>query len=270
MAGMGLGYAALAARNPRLIYCSVTLCGQTGPLASKPGHDPVALAVAGALARVGENPDAPCFPGLPVADLLAGSNAVIGILAALQMRARTGLGQHVDIAMSDSSMALVAPQLARAGPEGLPPRGTRRADIGLWRCADGRYLVTTDMEPRYWRLFCETLGVAHFASRQHDIAARPAIAATLAGLFATQPAAAWLATLEAAGTQVAMVLEPEEAFAHPHNVARGMALTAKGTAVRLLGCPIHLSRVPEATAMQAGAADSGRASVLAEIAAATS
>ncbi|RYY34909.1 MAG: CoA transferase, partial [Sphingomonadales bacterium] len=101
MASMGYGWPEMAALNPRLIYCSVTLCGQTGPYARKPGHDPVALAIAGALSRMGEDPDRPAFPGVPVADLLSGSNAVIGILAAVIARSSTGKGQQVDIAMSD-------------------------------------------------------------------------------------------------------------------------------------------------------------------------
>ena len=268
MTRMGLGYDVLSARNPRLIYCSVSLCGQTGPLSAKPGHDPVALAVAGALARIGEDPGAPHFPGVPVADLLAGSNAVIGVLAALLARAASGLGQQVDIAMSDSAMALVASQLARS-PDGLlPPRGSRRADSGLWRCADGRFLVTTDMEPRYWKLFCETMGFPDFAVLQHDVAARPAIAAVLAALFAARPAADWLAVLEQAGTQVALVLEPREAFSHPHNIARGMAVTADGPdgePVQLLGCPIHLSRSSGTAPLAASAADADRDAILSEI-----
>ena len=268
MARMGLGYDVLSARNPRLIYCSVSLCGQTGPLSAKPGHDPIALAVAGALARIGEDPDAPQFPGVPIADLLAGSNAVIGVLAALLARAASGLGQQVDIAMSDSAMALVASQLARS-PDGiLAPRGARRADSGLWRCADGRFLVTTDMEPRYWKLFCETMGFPEFAALQHDVAARPAIAAALAAVFATRPAADWLAVLEQAGTQVALVLAPHEAFAHPHNIARGMALMAEtpgGQPVQVLGCPIHLSGSPGIAALPAAAADADRDAILSEI-----
>ncbi len=270
MAKMGLGYDALSARNPRLIYGSVSLCGQTGPLSDKPGHDPIALAVAGVLGRIGEDPGAPQFPGIPLADMLAGSNAVVGIMAALLSRAHDGLGQHVDIAMSDSAMALVAPGLARAAGGPLPPRGTRRADTGLWRCADGRFLVTTDMEPRYWQLFCVTLGFPQFAALQHDVSARPAIAGALATLFATRPAADWLAVLEQAGTQVALVQDPEEAFAHPHNIARGMAGQVPGpdgVPVWQLGCPVHLSGSPPRERPLAGPADGDRQAILAELSA---
>ncbi|MEG3179596.1 CaiB/BaiF CoA transferase family protein [Sphingomonas sp. LT1P40] len=248
MASMGYGYAELAAVNPRLIYCSVTLCGQTGPYARKPGHDPVALAVAGALSRMGEDPDRPAFPGVPVADLLSGSNAVIGILAAVIARATTGKGQQVDIAMSDSSLALIANVLSR-NPDlsKAPPKGMHRADSGIWAGADGLYLVTTDMEPRYWRIFVETIGLPDLADRQMDKANWPAMKARIAEIMATRPRAEWLAILEAAGTQFAPVLTIAEALDDPHNHARNMVLDLPapgGGTVRQLGCPINLSDTP--------------------------
>jgi len=143
LASMGYGYEAMAAINPRLIYCSVTLCGQTGPYRDKPGHDPIALAVAGALSRIGEDPAKPGFAGVPVADLLSGSNAVIGILSALIARGRTGRGQMVDIAMSDASMALIASAVSR-NPDlsKVPPRG---------RCARARSAPRGCRSPRSLR-----------------------------------------------------------------------------------------------------------------------
>ena len=260
MASMGYGWPEMAALNPRLIYCSVTLCGQTGPYARKPGHDPVALAVAGALSRMGEDPERPAFPGVPVADLLSGSNAVIGILAAVIARATTGKGQQVDIAMSDSSLALIAnvlsrnPDLAKA-----PPKGMHRADSGIWRCADGEWLVTTDMEPRYWRIFVETIGLPELADRQMDKANWPAMKARIADVMATKPRAEWLDILDTAGTQFAPILTIAEALDDPHNRARGMILDLPapgGGTVRHTGTPIHLSdtpAVPPAAARPAGA-----------------
>lgn len=250
MASMGYGWPEMAALNSRLIYCSVTLCGQTGPYALKPGHDPVALAVAGALSRMGEDPDRPAFPGVPVADLLSGSNAVIGILAAVIARAGTGKGQQVDIAMSDSSLALIAnvlsrnPDLAKA-----PPKGMHRADSGIWRCADGEWLVTTDMEPRYWRIFVETIGLPDLADKQMDKANWPAMKDRIAQVIATRPRAQWLDILDAAGTQFAPILTVAQALDDPHNIARGMILDVPapgGGTVRHTGTPIHLSDTPAA------------------------
>jgi crotonobetainyl-CoA:carnitine CoA-transferase CaiB-like acyl-CoA transferase len=242
MASMGFGPDAMAAVNPALIYCSVSLCGQTGPYASKPGHDPVALAIAGALSRIGEDPDRPVFPGVPVADLMTGSNAVIAILAALLGRGADGGGRHLDIAMSDSAMPLVGGILARAeNPAALPPRGMHRADSGIWKTADGQLLVTTDMEPRYWQRFCAAIGLDDLAARQMDRDAWPEMKTRIAAAMATRTRAEWLEIFAAADTQFASILEPVEALADPHNVARGMVREIPGPAGTLtqIGCPVR-------------------------------
>ena len=269
MASMGYGWPEMAALNPRLIYCSVTLCGQTGPYARKPGHDPVALAISGALSRMGEDPDRPAFPGVPVADLLSGSNAVIGILAAVIARATTGKGQQVDIAMSDSSLALVANVLSR-NPDlsAAPPKGMHRADSGIWRCADEQYLVTTDMEPRYWRLFVEAIGLPELADRQMDRAGWPAMKARIGAVMATRPRAEWLDLLEAAGTQFAPVLTIAEALDDPHNQARGMVVDVPapgGGTVRHTGSPIRLSDTPAIAPHAAHPAGADTRAVLASL-----
>jgi crotonobetainyl-CoA:carnitine CoA-transferase CaiB-like acyl-CoA transferase len=248
MAGMGLSYDDAAALNPRLVYCSVTLCGQTGPYRDKPGHDPIALAISGALSRVGENAAAPQFPGLPIADLMTGSNAVIGVLAALHARQASGRGQHVDIAMSDTAMALIATTVAR-NPDlsRLAPRDRRRVDTGLWRCADGRWICTTDMEPRYWARFCEAVGRPDFIPLQLDADRRAEMIAELEAVFLTRTSRVWLDVFEGARTQAAPVLEVAEALADPHNVARGMApkhRTEDGVEVQHIGSPIKLSETP--------------------------
>jgi len=133
MDGMGYGYEEMAALNPRLIYCSVSFAGQTGPLAGQAGHDPAALALAGALSRLNGLPR-PNLPGLQVADVLAGCHATIGMMAALQAREKTGRGQHVDVAMSDASMPLLMVTLGRTDDlASLPPpmaRGIRRGACG--------------------------------------------------------------------------------------------------------------------------------------------
>ncbi|MEO9131236.1 MAG: CoA transferase [Sphingomonas sp.] len=247
LASMGYGPDAMAAINPGLIYCSVTLCGQTGPYRDKPGHDPIALAVAGALSRVGEDPDKPGFAGVPVADLLSGSNAVIGILSALIARGTTGRGQQVDIAMSDAAMALIASAVSR-NPDlsKVPPRGRHRADIGIYETADHRFLVATDMEPRYWQRFCVAVGRPDYAPLQNDASRRTEIRAELERIFATRPLAEWLEILAEADTQFAPVSSIEEALVDPHNIARGMAIDVPvaGGTIRQIGSPIRLSDTP--------------------------
>jgi len=265
---MGWGYDVVAAINPRLIYCSVTLCGQTGPYRDKPGHDPIALAISGAGSRIGEDPARPGSAGVPVADLLTGSNAVIGILAALQARSQTGAGQQVDIAMSDSAMALIAPIVSR-NPDlsKAPPRGRHRADSGVYETADGRFLWVTDMEPRYWRAFCDAMDFPDFADRQNDRDARDQIIAAIAAKFLTRPLAHWLDLLEKAGTQYAAVNSVAEALDDPHNRARGMAIEVRvaGGSVRHIGSPIHLSATPPVAPRPARVAGSDTDDILKEL-----
>ncbi|MFC7703800.1 CaiB/BaiF CoA transferase family protein [Plastorhodobacter daqingensis] len=246
--GLGLGAAALRGQNPRLVYASLTLCGQTGPYRDKPGHDPVALAIAGVLSRVGENPDVPSFPGVPVADVVTGAHAAFAVLAALRARDHSGQGQHLDVAMSDCAMSLLVNVLSRhPDPATAPPRGTRRADMGLWRTSDGQFLCTTDMEPRYWRRFCAAVGRPDFVPLQNEIAARPRIRAELEAIFASRTLAEWETTLGTAGTQFAPVHDIPAALADPHNRARGMVLDLPGSdgrPRRQLGPPVRLDDQP--------------------------
>ncbi|MFD2647127.1 CaiB/BaiF CoA transferase family protein [Devosia albogilva] len=245
---IGLGYDALRAVKPDLIYTSITLCGQTGPYRDKPGHDPIALAIAGVLSRTGENPEEPSFPGIPAADVVTGTHAAFATLAALHERSRTASGRHVDVAMSDCSMSLLVNVLSRyPDTSRIPPRGTRRADLGLWRTRDGKFICTTDMEPRYWRAFCEAVGRPDFIESQNDIARRPEIRAALEELFASRGRAEWLDVLGAAGTQFAPVLEVGEALDNEHNRARGMVIEtgAADAPLRQLGQPVRLQGTTE-------------------------
>lgn len=268
MERMGWGYDAVAAINPRLIYCSVTLCGQTGPYRDKPGHDPIALAISGAGSRIGEDPAKPGSAGVPVADLLTGSNAVIGVLAALQARNRTNAGQQVDIAMSDSAMALIAPIVSR-NPDlsKAPARGRQRADCGIYQTADGRFLSVTDMEPRYWRAFCEAVDFPDFADHQNDTVQRDAMIAAITAKVLTRPLDHWLDVLGRAGTQFAPVNSVAEALDDPHNRARGMTIEVAidNGSVRHIGSPIHLSATPPVVPRPARIAGSDNDNILKEL-----
>jgi crotonobetainyl-CoA:carnitine CoA-transferase CaiB-like acyl-CoA transferase len=245
LAELGLGYDALRTLNPALIYASLTLCGQTGPYRDKPGHDPIALSIAGVQSRIGENPDAPSFAGIPAADVITGSHAAFAIVTALHQRRETGQGRHIDVAMTDCAMSLLVNVLSRhADLDTVPPRGVRRADIGLWRTRDGKFICTTDMEPRYWAIFCETVGRPDFIPLQNDVARRPEIRAELEAVFAARDRDEWLRVLEAAGTQFAPVNDIGEALADPHIQARGMAIKtvrADGSTGQQIGQPVRLT-----------------------------
>lgn len=269
LAGLGLGYEALRQANPGLVYCSLTLCGQTGPYRDKPGHDPIALSLAGVTSRIGEDLDTPGFAGIPVADVVTGTQAAFAILAALHARDRDGEGQMVDVAMSDCSMTLLINVLSRHPDlRSVPPRGVRRADTGIWRTADGKFICTTDMEPRYWQRFCETVGKPDFIPLQNESSERPAIRAALDEIFAAKTQREWLEVLGAAGTQFAPVYDISEALADPHNQARGMVCDvpiSTGETTRQLGTPTKLSRTPAEVRHAAHSPGADTAAVLSEL-----
>lgn len=268
MAAMGLGYEAVSAINPRIVYCSVSFAGQTGPLAGKAGHDPGALALAGALSRLNGTPT-PTLPGVQVADVLAGAHATAAVFAALLGRERSGRGEHIDIAMSDASLPLVMVALARAAdPASLAAAdGSFHPKGGVWECADGQYLCTTDMEPAYWRRFCEAI-------QRHDLLAlreQPGewsrLGDEIAATMRTRPRQEWLNILSAAETQATPVLSPAEALSSDLMVARGMVWsidTADGP-VTQIGTPFQLRSASAATPHVGTLAGSDTDAVLAQL-----
>lgn len=269
MAAMGFGAEAMAALNPRLVYLSVSFAGQTGPLAGKAGHDPLALALAGTLSRLNGLPT-PSLPGLQVADVLAGAHATIAMLLALQGRERSGQGSHVDVAMSDAAMPLLLVGMGRHDDPGeLPPLGQWHPKGGVWLCGDGQYLCTTDMEPAYWQRFCTAVGRPDFAPLQHEPAEHPRIHAELAALFLTRSRDEWFALLSAADTQAMPVFSPAEALAHPHNRARGMVvevpLAGHEQPLVQLGLPFALSGHDPVPPRPAGPAGEDNAAILREL-----
>lgn len=158
---LGMGYDAARAVNPRIIYISVTGFGQTGPYAHLAGHDLNYVALAGVLGLTGSSPgEPPVVPGVQLADIAGGSyGCVMGTLAALFARDRTGEGQHVDVSMADAVMPLLATAYAlHAG--GLPTdRGTLPLsgglpNYGVYQCRDGRYVALGTLEPKFWQKFC--------------------------------------------------------------------------------------------------------------------
>jgi crotonobetainyl-CoA:carnitine CoA-transferase CaiB-like acyl-CoA transferase len=269
MAGMGYGYAAMAVLNPRLVYLSVSFAGQTGPLAGRAGHDPLALALAGTLSRL-NGLATPSLPGLQVADVLTGAHATIALLLALQARSRSGRGEHVDVAMSDASLPLLLVSMGRHDDLAeLPEPGSWQPKGGVWECADGGFLCTTDMEPAYWRRFCAAIGKPELADRQHDTAAHPAMQAGIAAVLRTKPRDEWYALLSGAETQVMPVYRPAEALGHPHNRARGMVvevpLAGQDRPLTQLALPFTFSDTAAVPPRAAGPAGADNLAILAEL-----
>ena len=268
MEKMGLGYAEMAKLNPRLIYCSVTLAGQDGPLAARAGHDPIALSLSGALSRLNGQP-VPTLPGVQLADVLAGAHAALGIFTALQARERTGRGQHVDAAMSDACMPLVAITMARNEDLSAlpPPDGKWHPKGGVWLCGDGGYICTTDMEPRYWARFCDVMGRPDFAAIQNDASRHAEMRGALEAIFLTRPRDEWAALFADADTQAMPVYSVGEAADHPHNRARGAVvdLPHGDETLRHVGTPFRLSDTPPVPGAVHGVPGADSDAILAEL-----
>jgi alpha-methylacyl-CoA racemase len=232
MARLGLGYDVLAAINPRLVYCSVTGYGQTGPDRERPGHDINYCADAGVADQMG-NADGPALSNVPIADLMGGAlGAAVGILAALFDVARTGRGRHVDIAMADGALAHAVMPLAALATHGRTKRAGHDTLTGALACyatyrtADDRWLAVGALERKFWDALCDALERPDLKplhrSGNADVEAR--LRDELARLFATLPLTAWQARLRHAGGCASPVRTLEEALADPHFRERGMVV----------------------------------------------
>lgn len=231
---LGIGWDVLHARNPRLVLCSLTGYGQDGPLALAAGHDIDYLGMTGVLDQVRTRAGELAVPNLQVGDLLGGTlTALSALLVALLAAARTGVGAHVDAAMSDG---LLAHQFfAHAAVDGgAPPVAGRTLLSGgapcyrTYRCSDGRDIALGALELKFWRTFCDAAGLSHLRDRHWTLGEAPgsaeaeATAAAVEATIATRTRDEWAALLEPLDACVAPVLTPAEALAHPHHAARGI------------------------------------------------
>ncbi|WP_321163994.1 CaiB/BaiF CoA-transferase family protein [Sphingomonas sp. Root710] len=229
MERLGLGPEAVHARNPRLVYGRMTGWGQTGPLARAAGHDLNYIAVTGALAAMGTPGTPPPPPLNLVGDLGGGSTfLVMGILAALLERERSGLGQVVDAAIVDgvnSMMGMFA---------GLPQSGKLRVArehnvlagatpfYRCYECADGRYVSVGPLEPKFFAELLDRLGLpAELAAEQENEARWPEMVELFTKTFLTRPRDAWAERLEGSDVCFAPVIDLDEVPAHPHMADRG-------------------------------------------------
>jgi crotonobetainyl-CoA:carnitine CoA-transferase CaiB-like acyl-CoA transferase len=247
---LGLGYETLAAGNPRLVYCSVSLFGQTGPYRDHPGHDPLALGVSGLLHLNADPPaDVPRLLGSPVGDIGAGLHALSGVLLALRERDRSGLGQRVDISMTEAGLAFSMLASVQVLQGTTVPRLNRpNAISGIFETADGRHIVTTNLEPHHWANFCRSIGREDLVPLRHDRARRDALHRTVAEVLRSRTRDEWLAVFHGElESQAGPVNRIEEVFDDPQVVARGMVVDVadeQGRAGRQLAPTIRLGRTP--------------------------
>lgn len=249
MQRLGVGYEAVAVVNPRIVYCSISGFGQTGPLRDTPGHDLNYAALAGVADQIG-NGAGPALSNLPVADLLGGTmTAVAGILAALFDASRSGRGRHVDIAMADGVLAHAVLPLAGLHQHGQVPQTGHSAltgalaCYGFYRTADGRQLAVGALEAKFWHELCHTLERPDLAPlhRSGDPATEERLRAELAAIFGARPLAHWRSLFRDGAGCVTPVLRIDETLAHPHFRARRMSVAADDAAPPQLGCPIKMT-----------------------------
>lgn len=237
LARLGLGHDVLLATHPGLIVCAITGYGQDGPLASRAGHDLNYLARAGVLGFTGPADGPPQPPGMQVADVGGGLYGVIGVLAALHERARTGAGKVVDVAMSEAaaSFAIFGFGL-RAG--GLDPGRGRDVLMGgiapyrTYATRDGGAVALAALEPKFWMAFCAGVGIPAEMQALVPGPHQAALQEKLEALFASRTRDEWTAFGEAHDCCLEPVATPEEALAAPQVLARGL-VAREGDALHL-------------------------------------
>ena len=261
LAKYGLGYEELHAAYPRLIYCSITGFGQTGPYAPRPGYDSLIQAMGGVMSLTGEPDGLPQKVGVPVADLFAGLYGCIGILAALRHRDATGegsnTGQQIDIGMLDTHVAWLANQGMNYLATGENPArlGNQHPNIvpyQVFPTADGYIVLSIGNDPTFKR-FCEAFALTHlledarFATNAARVQNRQLVTDTLTPVMQTQPTNWWVAKLEALKIGCGPINRLSEVFADPHVVARGVVREmahGSGETVKVIANPVRLSETP--------------------------
>jgi crotonobetainyl-CoA:carnitine CoA-transferase CaiB-like acyl-CoA transferase len=231
---LGLGYEALRAENPALIYCALTGYGQTGPLRDRAGHDNNYLALSGALSYSGRREGGPPPLGIQVADVGGGAfGALVGLLAAVVQRGADGCGQYVDVSMFDLMVAWQAHLISHAlvagetpEPEGMALNGGRVYDY--YETRDGRWLSVGSLEPKFWEGFCAAISRPDLVAPglSIDPASQSWVKAEVRDAIAARPLDEWLEIFEPLDVCVEPALTVPEMLAHPQTVARGLVVDA--------------------------------------------
>ena len=253
---LGLDYAGLSKRNPGLIWCAISGFGQDGPDRDRPAYDMIVQALSGGMSLTGELGGPPVRSGIPLGDLSAGMYGVIGVLAALEERRRSGKGQLVEISMLDCQISMQTYQAAYYLHSGKNPgrQGRGHESIPTYRsftAADGTDVVVTANTEKMWRSLCATLDLANavddpqFATNKDRHKNREALWPILERAFEKRPAKEWVAALMEVGIPVAEVNSLDAALNDPQVRHRNMVLELEdgtGTRAGVVGNPVKLSR----------------------------
>jgi crotonobetainyl-CoA:carnitine CoA-transferase CaiB-like acyl-CoA transferase len=253
----GLGWETLRALNPRLVYCSITAFGPTGPLAQKPGMDLILQATGGLMGHTGEPDGPPIKSAPPVADISTGIYAALGITAALRARERTGVGQRVEVAMLDAVLSLYSDVAANVltGGERYGKFGSGHPDLVPYQAfpaKDGWFIVAC-LTNAFFKRLCAALGREdlladpRFATNDARVKHRAGIVPLLSEIFRTRDVEHWIALLEANDIPTCRVNRLEDILAHPQVAANGLVETrtdARRGKITTLGPPVKMSGTP--------------------------
>jgi crotonobetainyl-CoA:carnitine CoA-transferase CaiB-like acyl-CoA transferase len=252
LARYGLDSAALRAINPRLIYCSITGFGQTGPYAHRPGYDFIVQGMGGMMSITGEADGPPQKSGVAYADILTGVYSVVGILAALRQREHSGRGAHVDMALLDTQVGVLGNQALNWMVSGVVPHRMGNGHPNLvpyqsFACSDGDVIIAAGNDRQFARLCAvleraELASDARFATNPDRVMNRQILLPLIAAATSSWTSAALYAALEANGIPAGPVNRIDQVFADPQVVARQMRLTVADGGAELpgLAAPIVL------------------------------
>jgi crotonobetainyl-CoA:carnitine CoA-transferase CaiB-like acyl-CoA transferase len=268
-ARLGIDAATVRAHNPRLVYCSLSAFGQTGPLSARSGHDMVGQAYAGLVSLNATPGSLPVSPGAPAADMVSGLTAFIAIMMALYRRQTTGLGDTIDVSMSDSLMAYMPHYLSfvladrEAAPKQLSDAVSGWAFYKVYLTRDDKQIALAGLEPHYARAFLAAVQREDLleATLGGPGAAQERVKRELTALFATRDMTEWSALLDSLAISWAPVLDMVEAFDHPHARAREMVLP-DGEGGLMLGTPLKFTDEPGQVGRAPPALDEHRATIL--------
>ena len=272
MQRLGIDYPTVSARNPRIVYCSISAFGQTGPYRDRPAHDLAVEALAGMLSMTLGADGEPAIPGVPVADLLAGLQGLSGVLMALLARQTTGVGDYLDISMQDASVAGCLNILGPAIADGVQPVVPHQRTTGgsalyrIYRTQDGKHVALAGQEPKFVRSLLNELGrpdLIDLCLRGPGPHQQPVIE-FLSQTFLSRPASEWDERLSRLDLCYAVLKTLPEGLDDANLLAREMVLAdARGT--RHIGPPIRFEREPARPDLHAPALDEHRDEILASL-----
>ena len=263
LAAYGLDYESLKAINPRLIYCSITGFGQSGPYAKRAGYDFMIQGLGGLMSLTGrpegEEGAGPMKVGVALTDILTGLYATVGVLAALNQREQSGVGQHIDVALLDVQVACLANQAMNYLATGVSPKRLGNAHPNIvpyqdFPSADGNFILAVGNDGQF-RKFCEVAGIANladdsrFVTNKARVAHRAELIPLLRQATVFKTTAQWIELLEKAAGPCGPINDLQQVFADPQVQARGLRLdlpNAMGSSTPQVASPLRLSATPVA------------------------